>query len=495
MVIRQLVVVLGVPIDNLNMEQTLDQMEQFIRVGRSSGKSHQVATVNADFAVKAMGDPELRYLLQEADMALADGMPLVWGGRLLGVSLAERVAGSDLIPRLAERSAEKGYSFYLLGAAPGVAASAAEVLQERYPGLNIVGVKSPPYSSVLEMDPAIVEDIKAANPDILLVAFGNPKQEKWIGMYREALSVPVMIGVGATLDFIAGYRKRAPKWMQSVGLEWFYRLIQEPRRLWRRYFVDLLAFSTFFVRQWWVMRGGFKPLTLLPLEDAVVVNNTAVLNLKGRLTIENYQPFYEVGEKALAATPKIIINLAQTQFLDSSAVGLLIDLSKKAREKGGEVWLASVPENIKRTLSILRLENFFVFSPSVEAVFEEQGLHLEAQTVMAPAGISAELTKRVGPKWSIIKLPRRLDALTAPDLIENCKAALARNPHLILDLKDTVFLASAGLAALAQLNRLAKEFEGELRIANCTKDVMKVIEMVRFDRILSLYPDIPSATI
>jgi N-acetylglucosaminyldiphosphoundecaprenol N-acetyl-beta-D-mannosaminyltransferase len=156
-------------------------------------------------------------------------------------------------------------------------------------------------------------------------------------MHRQDLSVPVMIGVGATLDFIAGHRKRAPRWMQVTGLEWLFRLLQEPRRLWRRYVVDLVAFSIFFIRQWWIMRRGFEPVTLLPVEDAIIVNNTAILAIDGRLTIENYQSFYEIGQKALAVTPNLVINLAQADFLDSSAIGLLIELSRQARENGGRI--------------------------------------------------------------------------------------------------------------------------------------------------------------
>ena len=126
---------------------------------------------------------------------------------------------------------------------------------------------SPPYSSVLEMDRAILDE-SAADPDVLLVAFGNPKQEKWIGMYGRELGIPVMIGIGATLDFIAGHMQRAPEWMQNSGLEWLYRLLQEPGRMWRRYVVDMVGFSSFFVRQWWAMRQG-KRLRLCCLQRRI----------------------------------------------------------------------------------------------------------------------------------------------------------------------------------------------------------------------------------
>jgi len=272
-------------------------------------------------------------------------------------------------------------------------------------------------------------------------------------------------------------------------------LLQEPRRLWRRYVVDMAAFSTFFVRQWLIMRRGFKPETLLPIEDAVVVDDTAILSIKGRMTIENYQPFYETGQKALAAAPNLVINLAETDFLDSSAIGLLIELSRKTREKGGEMWLASVHPDIERTLSILRLNKFFLISPTVEDVFEQKGIILGAKN---SGGLKAGVVESEAgaiTNWGVVTLPRRMDALTAPEVVENCIETLEQNPYLILDLGETDFLASAGLAALSKLNRSAKELTGELRVANCNDDVLKVIEMVRFDKILAIYPDISSASV
>lgn len=141
---RKLLIILGVPIDDLTLPAALDQIDEFVEIGRATGTSHQIATINADFVTKALDDPELRLILQEADMATADGMPLVWGARLLGVPLEGRVTGADLVPALAERAAQKGYSMYMLGAAPGIAQRAADILCERYPGLKIAGVYSPP---------------------------------------------------------------------------------------------------------------------------------------------------------------------------------------------------------------------------------------------------------------------------------------------------------------------------------------------------------------
>ena len=480
---RNLVVILGIPIDNLDMEEALDCIDEFIRVGRATGKSHQIATVNTDFVVKSLQDPELRYLLQEADLTTADGMPLVWGARLLGVPLKERVAGADMVPALAARAAEKGYSMYFLGAAPGVAARAAEILQNRHPGLKIAGVHSPPKSSVLEMPLSIIEDIKTANPDILLVAFGNPKQEKWIGMYARELNVPVMIGVGGTFDFIAGMTKRAPLWMQRIGLEWLHRLLQEPRRLWRRYVVDVFAFSSFYIRQWWFMRtGGRVPAPLLPATDVLILDGVAIMNVKGRVDMSNSQTLMEKGQAALEKSPYLIINLADNTFIDSSGIGALIGLAKQARNLGGDVRLAAVPDFTRKILAWMRLDRFFEIVDSVKAGWPS-----------ANAGPSTPQTHRRGV-WTVYRMPRRMDATTTPDILASCAALLEENPFLILDFSDTVFLSSAGLAGLSRLNRQAGSLKGALRLCCCAEDITKVIKLAGFDKVLSIYPDADAAT-
>ena len=492
---RKLTIVLGTPIDDLNMDEALDQIEDFVEVGRATGKTHQIATVNADFVVKAMNDPELRYLLQDIDMATADGMPLVWGSRLLGVSIEDRVAGADMVPALAGRAAKKGYSIYFLGAAPGIAAKAADILCEQNPGLKVAGICSPPYSSVLDVDKKILDDIKAAKPDILLVALGNPKQEKWIGMYGRSLGVPVMIGIGGTLDFITGNTKRAPKWMQQSGLEWVHRLASEPRRLWKRYAVDMVVFSTFFAQQWWAMRKGNQPSTILPKTELIQIEDKAILNVEGRLTVANVQAFRELGTKALAATNQLIVNLGQATFLDSTGVGALVGLTKQARDRGGDVALVSVPEQIHSTLALLRLDKFFVRFNHVDSALAAQPetLPVAVQPYVLPQKKQAVLETE--GKWAVVKGPRRLDASTVDEVRKLCLEMLGQTPYLIVDLEETAFLASAGLAMLAHLHKVAIEQNGELRVTNCSQDVKRVIEMVRFDKVLSLYGDLASASV
>jgi N-acetylglucosaminyldiphosphoundecaprenol N-acetyl-beta-D-mannosaminyltransferase len=216
----------------------------------AEGGAHYVVTPNVDFLVKARRDPELRRILSKADLVLCDGTPLVWASRLLGDPLPCRVAGSDLVPSLLERAAERGWRVFLLGGGPGVAAEASRRIESAYPSIPPVAHYSPPFRPLDDMNNGeIAERVRAARPDIALVCFGCPKQEKWISRYCAALEVPVMIGAGGTIDFLAGSMARAPQWMRRSGSEWIFRLLQEPRRLARRYADDLVSFAPAIVAQ------------------------------------------------------------------------------------------------------------------------------------------------------------------------------------------------------------------------------------------------------
>src|ERR1051325_10970883 len=227
------IAILGVPFDNVTTTETIQAIERMV----ASREPHYLVTANVDFLVQAQEDLELRRILFDAHLVLCDGTPLVWASRLLGNPLIERVAGADLVPLLIRVAAEKGYRIFFLGATEESAARAVENLKKLHPNLNIAGHYSPPFNKLLEMDhDEISRRILQAKPNFLFVSFGCPKQEKWIAMHYRSLGVPVSAGVGATIDFLAGMVKRAPVWMQRFGLEWVYRLAQEPPRLLNRYF-------------------------------------------------------------------------------------------------------------------------------------------------------------------------------------------------------------------------------------------------------------------
>lgn len=229
--------VCGIPVDNMTMVEALEHIGQNIDQGV---KSSYVVTPNADVIVLLQKDKEFRRIYDGADLVLVDGMSLIWAGKYLNTPFREKVSGSDLFVHLCEACAKKGHSVYFMGARPGVAQKAAEILQKTYPGLKVAGTYSPTFGFDKKEDEnkMIVQMIREAKPDILFLGLGSPKQEKWIDKYRLEVQVPVSISVGISFDYVAGTVRRAPVFMQRIGLEWFWRLLMEPRRLWKRYLVD-----------------------------------------------------------------------------------------------------------------------------------------------------------------------------------------------------------------------------------------------------------------
>jgi N-acetylglucosaminyldiphosphoundecaprenol N-acetyl-beta-D-mannosaminyltransferase len=222
----------GLPLAPLTSADVVDRVDELIRAGVPS----YFITANVHYAMLTARAARLADVNRKAAFVVADGMPLVWASRWLRTPLPERVTGVDLLPALCERAALRGHRVFFLGGAPGVAEAAAERLCERFPALQIVGVESPPYRQLSPEERQQQHDrIRAARPDLLFVAFGQPKGEYWIDENCEALGVPVSVQVGASLDFVAGRVLRAPRWVQRVGLEWAYRLWREPSRLAVRY--------------------------------------------------------------------------------------------------------------------------------------------------------------------------------------------------------------------------------------------------------------------
>ena len=199
-----------------------------------------VVPVNVDVLTKMEEDPDLKSIVQKADLVLTDSQILVWVSKFLRKPVKEKISGSDLVPKLCKVSAKKGYTLYFLGAGKGVGKQAASRMRKRYPNIRIAGTYSPPmgFEKNQEEVDHINQLITAAHPDILIVSFGCPKQEKWIAENYKKYDAKVSICAGATLDFLSGNVKRAPKWMSQAGLEWFYRFLQEPKRLFKRYFLD-----------------------------------------------------------------------------------------------------------------------------------------------------------------------------------------------------------------------------------------------------------------
>ena len=227
--------VLGVGVSAVNMAITLETIEDWI----ARREPHYVCVTGVHGVMESQRDPEVRRIHNASGLTTPDGMPLVWLSRLKGHRHVERVYGPDLMVALCERLAERQYRHFFYGGARGVPEQLAANLRRRFPGLQVVGTYSPPFRSLTpEEDEQVVQMINRAAPDIVWVGLSTPKQERWMAAHIGRVKAPVLIGVGAAFDFLAGRKKQAPRWMQRSGLEWLFRLLTEPRRLWRRYLVN-----------------------------------------------------------------------------------------------------------------------------------------------------------------------------------------------------------------------------------------------------------------
>ncbi len=246
--------IFGIPMDNLTMQEALSWVmaasapspEQTLEHKQGQEPtSKQLAFVNADCLNIAWRDPAYKATLRACDRVFADGIGLRLGGRMLGFELRDNLNGTDLYPLLCEAAAKAGRSLYLLGARPGIAAAAGEAMRSRFPGLLIAGSRDGYFTA--RDEPAVVEEINRSGAAILLVALGAPRQEQWIARNRDRLAPLVAMGVGGLFDFYSGRIRRAPPWMREIGMEWVYRLLQEPRRMWRRY---IIGNPVFLYRVW-----------------------------------------------------------------------------------------------------------------------------------------------------------------------------------------------------------------------------------------------------
>ena len=244
---RRRVLIGSILIDDLSWDEALETVADLIR-RRSGG---YVVTPNVDHVVLAESDPELREIYRQASAVFCDGMPLLWAARFLGTPLRAKISGSDVLIRFCPRAAREGYRIFFLGGQEDAAEIAARRLTRRYPGLKVEGIYSPPWGFELDRqeNTRVIEKINRVRPEILFVGLGTPKQEKWISRNRHLYRAGVSFPVGAGFDFVSGKFPRAPYWMQQGGLEWFWRLLREPRRLSRRYLGRDLKFFPIIYRQ------------------------------------------------------------------------------------------------------------------------------------------------------------------------------------------------------------------------------------------------------
>jgi N-acetylglucosaminyldiphosphoundecaprenol N-acetyl-beta-D-mannosaminyltransferase len=348
-------VLLGAPVDDVTVPEAVDRIMEMVEVGRATGRVHQVATVNVDFLVNAASDQPLLMLLQRTDLAIPDGMPIVWGSRLVATPLRQRTTGVDLLPALVDRAAASSYRVCLFGASPGVASRAADLLSRRHPGAEVVGLEAPIVAPDGAMDQSALAPIRAARPDIVAVALGNPKQEWWIARHGPALGAPVLIGIGGTLDFLTGVTRRAPFWMQRTGLEWLHRAMSEPRRLAGRYARDLVVFGPGMLAQAW--RGRRRAAAVVPM--ARQDDGTVCLRFLGPAPADRVEPAVAV---VLGEGGDVAIDVSRLDGcgLDNVTVATLAGLLRLGRRTGAHVGLEGVTPRLRADAHRLRVETLIL---------------------------------------------------------------------------------------------------------------------------------------
>jgi N-acetylglucosaminyldiphosphoundecaprenol N-acetyl-beta-D-mannosaminyltransferase len=465
------VALLGVPFDNVTIAQALDRIEEMI----AARQPRYVVTANVDFCIQALEDVELRRILFDADLVLCDGTPLLWASRLFGNPLPERVAGADLVPLLLERAANKGYRVFFLGGSPQVAERAMERLQAQYPHLVIAGQYAPPFRPLLDMNhEEISERIRAARPDVLFVSFGCPKAEKWIAMHYRGLGVPVCMGVGATIDFLAGHVRRAPAWMQRMGAEWVYRLAQEPRRLWGRYAKDLRRLGRPLLTQLWNhrltgCRNGHERHSAITVVERTWVRVRMPKRFDRNTLVEDGELWEQLGDQ------HCLLDVSGVEFIDSTGLAELVQLRRRA-EPCKLVLLAPSPA-VLRVLRRFQLESFFcIAADTIEA----------REMISSPASPAA---KEAGPFSNPVPpllWTGELTALNAEEVWNTTEKQLATlcragevNPAI--DLGGLRFIDSTGVGIMLRAKRYAQNLGVKLRFLNAQPNVRNVLRLARLD--------------
>ena len=332
------IAILGLPLHSLTADQAVEAIDELL----IAGGTHQVCPVNLDVWLNALADAHLHRIMSGSSLVVPDGMPLVWASKLMGCPLSERVTGVDLVPGLAELSARKGYKIFLLGGKPGVADRCADLLRVNFPGTNIVGTYSPDEANLIRMDhSSILERIHAVKPDILLVAFGNPKQEKWIWMHRKKLGVGVAMGVGGSFDMLVGDTCRAPRWIQRSGLEWAMRMMQEPARLAPRYmrdFAGLCRHLPFALMAAWMQRPYLGPTRVTTAVTPQVMH----VYVHGKLSASVAEQILQAAAQAMERGLVMVAHLQNARQITASGLGVLMEARRRLLEVGLSLSLAGL---------------------------------------------------------------------------------------------------------------------------------------------------------
>ena len=475
-------VFLGVPFHNVTFDETIAWSLKRIRCRRPG----YIVAANLDFLMQAWKDPELQRILIDADLVIADGMSVVMLSGFFGPKLKERVMAGDLVSVIAGPLAENGMSVFGLGAAPGMAQTALDNLQRANPGLKIAGAYSPPNADILDMNNSeIVDTVSKAEPDMLLLAFGAPKQEKWINMNIDQLNVPVSIGIGESLDFIAGAQKRAPKVFRAVGMECFWRMLSNPKRLSVRYIKNIFFLMTAIVRvvfiRFFVSGRIANPVEIDPQDlakfqaQSIPYENIASEMKSGRL-----RALTKSATERLAP----VLDLRSVKWLNSVEIGTLLDLSRECGRNGKRLYLVNVTPRIKRFLMMSRLHHYLQMPESVSGLAADLRILTHVSDSWIDHSADESQVRIMLPMEITAANRERLEAELEKVWVE---VVSPRPDHsLFVDASGLDFVDSSGLGFLASLNKRAVGENRQIVWHGFHGKARKTIEISRMEAVFRI---------
>ncbi|WP_339074555.1 WecB/TagA/CpsF family glycosyltransferase [Teredinibacter turnerae] len=357
---RRLCCVMGLPFDVVTTAAAVTQVEQAME----SGEHCFLSTPNLNFVVSSMRDDDFYQSVVESDLIIADGMPIVWVSKLLGINLPERVAGSTLFDELSQRPAEKKMRVFFFGGLPGVAEKAATVLADKFPGAEGCGYFDPGFGSVEDMSTdAIIDTINAANPDFIVVALGAKKGQNWILHNRDRLQAPVVSHLGAVVNFVAGEVSRAPTMVQKLGLEWLWRIKEEPG-IWRRYWNDGLALLQLLVNNVLPLylarnKSGHKQVCQSTFDETDICVKLTLTGAMGSDFSRNLMA--EVVGHARPHKP-LQLDLSGLEYMDNSFIAFLLLMDCRLQKYHSRLEIIAVSDALAKTFQQQGVAKRFVYA-------------------------------------------------------------------------------------------------------------------------------------
>jgi N-acetylglucosaminyldiphosphoundecaprenol N-acetyl-beta-D-mannosaminyltransferase len=479
-----LTVLLGLPFHDITLEEALDYCADAMK----GTTNRYLVTANVDFTTQAFEDPDLKKIVFFADRVVCDGMPLVWLSKLLGSPLRERVAGSDMVPKLLETCGKEGHSVYFLGSDVDTLIEAKGIVEARYPGLKVVGVDSPPIGAVVEWDnDALCERMRSSGAQLLLVCLGCPKQERWIFAHHRETGIPLSIGVGASLDFITGKQKRAPVWMQKSGFEWFWRMSSSPRRLVSRYskdFVFLIKASILQLNsQRRRKRGGTDETRRDSVGDEMIFSEP-VMRLSWHGELQNSELSGAPVPETITAP--VLLDASRITFLDSSGLGRLAFLARTCRAANQMLIVINQSATFAKSIRAVRMESLFSSATSEKAAIELIQKHTESGGVLQKS--------EEGVVW--VSFNRSLDALYHEEMMDILEKAITGSSGihtLVVNLSDVAFIDSRAVGGLIRAWKTMTANGGQMFLYGANTGVSEIISLLRLDKILTEWKGNPPA--